>query len=46
MLLHYIFSCGMWDLVPNQESNPGLLHWEWSLSQWTTSEVPQSYFRI
>ena len=23
-----IFSCGMWDLVPSQGSNPSPLHWE------------------
>ena len=30
----------MWDLVPDQESNPGPLHWERSLSHWATREVP------
>ena len=37
-----IFSCGMWDLVPWQGSNPGPLPalGAQSLSQWTTREVP------
>ena len=33
-------SCGIWELFPNQGSNPGPLHWEQSLSHWTTTEVP------
>ena len=26
--LHWVLSCSMQDLVPDQESNPGPLHWE------------------
>ena len=36
-----IFSCGMWDLVPWPGLNPGRPHSQvWSLSYWTTREVP------
>ena len=34
------FSCSMWDLVPNQGSNPGPLGAQ-SLSLWTAREVPE-----
>ena len=32
-------SCGMYDLVPGKGLNVGPLHWERSLSHWTTWEV-------
>ena len=36
------FSCGMWDIVPSPEIKPGPPELGvWSLSHWTTSEVPQ-----
>lgn len=34
------FSCGLWDLVPDQGSHSGPLHWEQCLSHWTTSSSP------
>ena len=37
-----IFSCRMWDLVPRPGIKPrALALGEWSLSHWTTEEVPQ-----
>ena len=43
---HGIFSCGMWDLVPW----PGIEPWApalgaWSLSHWTTRDVPEITFK-
>ena len=37
-----IFSCGMWDLVPQPgiEARPPVSGAGWSLSHWTTKEVP------
>ena len=32
-------SCGIWNLVPWPGSNLGPLHWEQSLSHWTTMKV-------
>ena len=34
-----LFSCGMWDLVPWQESSLGPLRWELSLSHCTTRDA-------
>ena len=40
-----ILSCSMWDLVPWPRIQLGPLHWGmWSLSQWTTREVPNRLF--
>ena len=34
----------MWDLVPRPGIEPGPLHWkQWSLTHWTTREVPGSF---
>ena len=40
-------SCGMWDLVPwpGMELRPPALG-VWSLSHWTTREVPRTYFNM
>ena len=37
-----VVTCGI--LFSDQGSNPGLLHWEHSLSHWITREVPQSWY--
>ena len=38
-------SCGMWDLVPRPRIQPGPhVLGDWSLSLWTTREVPISSF--
>ena len=34
------FSCGTWDLFPDEGWNPGPLHWECGVCHWTTNEVP------
>ena len=34
------FSCGTWDLFPDEGWNPGPLHWECGVCHWTTKEVP------
>ena len=38
-----IFSCGMWDLVPWSEIESTSALGVWSLSHWTTKEVPKLY---
>ena len=35
-----VFSGSVWALVPGSGMEPGPLHWERSLSPWTTREVP------
>lgn len=40
----FLFGCtgltsGMWDLVSPPGIEPSSLHWEWSLSHWSTREV-------
>ena len=41
-------TCSMWDLLfPDQGSNPGPLHLgAWSLSHWTTREVPYTSYLL
>ena len=39
-----IFSCGMWDLVPDQGSHLGPLPWSLQSQPLNTSEVPVSQF--
>ena len=41
ILLHQVFSCSMWDLIPlpRIEPRPPALV-AWSLSHWTTREIP------
>ena len=34
----------MWDLVPQPGIKWGSLHWELSLSHWTTRQVPRLWF--
>ena len=50
-----IFSCSIWTLIcglsdllqfPDQGSNPSSLHWEHSLSHWTTVKVPNFTLKI
>ena len=38
-------SCCTWDPVPWPETKPRPLHWEHSLSHWTTREVPKTDFK-
>ena len=38
-------SCGMWDLIPQLGTEPRISALgAWSLSHWTTSEVPRLMF--
>ena len=40
-------SCGMWDPVPSPGIKPGLpALGAWSLSHWTTREVPEFYLTL